>query len=156
MTTSLVRSACLFWMSKRILTEVQRETYRVLEVLPTGESDEGAQRPTTSSAADENDDDDTAAATTNAATAAAAAEAAAAKESAEAAAMEKMNLYWQFIVGMLTNQGAMPLQRIVMMLKIAVPGGFPFSNEELREFLAGMVAKGKLEIVSGGSYKIVS
>ena len=158
MTTSLVRSACLFWISKRILTEVQRETYRVLEVLPTGESDEGAQRPTTSSAADENDDDDddTAAATTNAATAAAAAEAAAAKESAEAAAMEKMNLYWQFIVGMLTNQGAMPLQRIVMMLKIAVPGGFPFSNEELREFLAGMVAKGKLEIVSGGSYKIVS
>ena len=35
----------------------------------------------------------------------------------------------------------MPLQRIVMMLKIAVPGGFPFSNEELREFLAGMVAR---------------
>ena len=90
----------------------------------------------------------------NAAAAAEEAAAAAAKESAEAAAMEKMNLYWQFIVGMLTNQGAMPLQRIVMMLKIVVPGGFPFSNEELREFLAGMVSRGKLEIVSGGNYKL--
>jgi anaphase-promoting complex subunit 2 len=49
----------------------------------------------------------------------------------------------------------MPLQNIVMMLKIVVPGGFPFSNEELREFLGGMVSKGKLEVVSGGSYKIV-
>jgi anaphase-promoting complex subunit 2 len=69
--------------------------------------------------------------------------------------MEKMNLHWQFIVGMLTNQGPMPLQNIVMMLKIVVPGGFPFSNEELREFLGGMVSRGKLEVVSGGSYKIV-
>ncbi|KLJ09312.1 anaphase-promoting complex subunit 2 [Blastomyces silverae] len=70
--------------------------------------------------------------------------------------MAKMDLYWQFIVGMLTNQGAMPLQRIIMMLKIVVPGGFPFSSEELRGFLSQMVAKGKLEVVSGGSYKIVA
>jgi anaphase-promoting complex subunit 2 len=69
--------------------------------------------------------------------------------------MEKMNVHWQFIVGMLTNQGPMPLARIIMMLKIAVPGGFPFSDEELREFLGGMVSKGKLEIVNGGNYKIV-
>jgi anaphase-promoting complex subunit 2 len=106
--------------------------------------------------ADPADADTQAGDVSNAAAAAAeAAAAAAAKESADAAAMEKMNLYWQFIVGMLTNQGAMPLARVVMMLKIVVPGGFPFSNEELREFLAGMVAKGKLEIVSGGNYKIV-
>ena len=148
MNAPIVRSACLFWVSKRILTEVERDTFRVLEVLPTDEGDHGGrggmdETGGTSETANE------------AAAAADAAAAAAAKESAEAAAMEKMNLHWQFIVGMLTNQGAMPLQQIVMMLKIAVPGGFPFSNEELREFLAGMVAKGKLEIVSGGSYKIV-
>jgi anaphase-promoting complex subunit 2 len=142
MTIPLVRSACLFWVSKRILSEVQRDTFQVQEVLADEEQHD--------SESDSEDED-----TANAAAAAEAAAAAAAKESAEAAAMEKMNVHWQFIVGMLTNQGPMPLARIVMMLKIAVPGGFPFSNEELREFLGGMVSKGKLEIVNGGNYKIV-
>ncbi|KAF9885214.1 hypothetical protein FE257_000574 [Aspergillus nanangensis] len=153
MPTALVRSACLFWVSKRILAEASRDRFRVLEVLPTEEDDDVGGSGV--SGADNVGDNAVSADTAQAAAAADAAAAAAAKESAEAAAMEKMNLYWQFIMGMLTNQGAMPLQRIVMMLKIAVPGGFPFSNEELREFLAGMVSKGKLEIVSGGNYKIV-
>ncbi|KAJ5987860.1 hypothetical protein N7481_003070 [Penicillium waksmanii] len=149
MTSALVRSACLFWVSKRILAETSRDTFRVLEFLPTeAEVAEGSA----------NNDGGVGGIAADAGDAAAAAEAAAAtaaKETAEAAAMEKMNLYWQFILGMLTNQGAMNLQKIVMMLKIVVPGGFPFSNEELREFLAGMISKGKLEIVSGGSYKLV-
>ncbi|RDH36146.1 hypothetical protein BDQ94DRAFT_185330 [Aspergillus welwitschiae] len=152
MSTALVRSACLFWVSKRILIETQRDTFRVLEVLPSEEGDASGGEPGLPGAGDA---EDQSAETAQAAAEADAAAAAAAKETAEAAAMEKMNLYWQFIVGMLTNQGAMPLQRIVMMLKIAVPGGFPYSNEELREFLAGMVSKGKLEIISGGNYKIV-
>ncbi|KAJ5721004.1 uncharacterized protein N7483_008938 [Penicillium malachiteum] len=118
--------------------------------LPT-EDDHGAGANAGSETGDDNSVGDAA----DAAAAAEAAAAAAVKETTEAAAMEKMNLHWQFIVGMLTNQGAMPLQRIVMMLKIVVPGGFPFSNEELREFLAGMVTRGKLEIVSGGNYKLV-
>lgn len=148
MSASLVRSACLFWVSKRILIETQRDSFRVLEVLPNdGDHDMNARGDQESA--------NPSATEADAAAAAEVAAAAAAKETANAAAMEKMNLYWQFIVGMLTNQGAMPLQRIIMMLKIAVPGGFPFGNEELREFLAGMVAQGKLEIVSGGSYKIV-
>ncbi|KAJ5139166.1 Cullin homology [Penicillium bovifimosum] len=151
MTPALVRSACLFWVSKRVLTEVQRDTYRVLEVLPTEDEEHHTHGAGTFTDASDSEAGDTA----NAAAAAEAAAAAAAKESAEAAAMEKMNVHWQFIVGMLTNQGAMGLDRIVMMLKIAVPGGFPFSNEELREFLGGMVSKGKLEIVNGGNYKIV-
>jgi anaphase-promoting complex subunit 2 len=152
MTPALVRSACLFWVSKRILTEPHRDTFRVLEILPSeDEAQTSAGGGITGPDGAEDEDADGA----NAAAAAEAAAAAAAKESAEAAAMEKMNLHWQFIVGMLTNQGPMPLQNIVMMLKIVVPGGFPFSNEELREFLGGMVSRGKLEVVSGGSYKIV-
>jgi anaphase-promoting complex subunit 2 len=151
MTPALVRSACLFWVSKRILTESSHDEFSVLESLPSEDEDNDFGIAGT----DPTDSDMQAGDVSSAAAAAEAAAAAAAKESAEAAAMEKMNLYWQFIVGMLTNQGAMPLQRIVMMLKIVVPGGFPFSNEELREFLAGMVAQGKLEIVSGGNYKIV-
>jgi len=35
-----------------------------------------------------------------------------------------------------------------------VPGGFPFGNEELREFLGGKVEEGRLE-VGGGGYRIV-
>ncbi|CAG8051885.1 unnamed protein product [Penicillium olsonii] len=143
MSVPLVRSACLFWVSKRALHEVTRDTFEVVEVL----EHEHEHAP--------DSDSDSEAGEADAAAAAEAAAAAAAKETAEAAAMEKMNVHWQFIVGMLTNQGPMPLARIIMMLKIAVPGGFPFSDEELREFLGGMVTKGKLEIVNGGNYKIV-
>ena len=32
---------------------------------------------------------------------------------------EQMRVYWKFIEGMLTNLGAMPLDRIQMMLKLA-------------------------------------
>ncbi|OJD22289.1 hypothetical protein ACJ73_06366 [Blastomyces percursus] len=167
MSPSLARSACLFWLSKRILVEPQPNTFRVLETIPDENDDYG---PTRTGGEATTTDPTPAAPRTpgatglssknfssaNAVAAAEAAEAAASKESADIAAMAKMDLYWQFIVGMLTNQGAMPLQRIIMMLKIVVPGGFPFSSEELRGFLSQMVAKGKLEVVSGGSYKIVA
>ncbi|KAK2807290.1 hypothetical protein FQN50_005444 [Emmonsiellopsis sp. PD_5] len=154
MSPALVRSACLFWISKRILIEPQPDTFRVLETIPDDEDEDDPTHPTGD--ANTHVPGPTGASSANAAAAAAAAEAAASKESADAAAMAKMDLYWQFIVGMLTNQGAMPLQRIIMMLKIVVPGGFPFSSEELREFLSRMVAAGRLEVVSGGSYRIIA
>ncbi|KAK2865297.1 hypothetical protein FQN49_003713 [Arthroderma sp. PD_2] len=143
MPESLARSGCLFWISKRILTQPQPDTFTVLEKLPDEEDPSIAsqQQKQAQPSSDAN--------------AAAIAAAAAAKESAEAATMAKMDLYWQFIRGMLTNQGAMPLQRIIMMLKIAVPGGFPFSSEELKQFMGKMVSGGKLEMVGGGNYKIV-
>ncbi|KAF3480368.1 anaphase-promoting complex subunit 2 [Arthroderma uncinatum] len=143
MPASLVRSACLFWQSKRILTQPQPDTFSVLETLPDEEETRASSQQ--QKQAQPNLE----------ANAAAAAAAAAAKESAEAATMAKMDLYWQFIRGMLRNQGAMPLQRIIMMLKIAVPGGFPFSSEELKQFMGKMVSGGKLEMVSGGNYKII-
>ncbi|PGH18973.1 hypothetical protein AJ79_00006 [Helicocarpus griseus UAMH5409] len=156
MSPSLVRSACLFWLSKRILTEPLPDTFCVLETIPD-EEDNNPSHPTGGATTTSATGPSHSTANVGAAAAAAeAAEAAASKESADAAAMAKMDLYWQFIVGMLTNQGAMPLQRIMMMLKMVVPGGFPFSSEELREFLSRMVGLGKLEVVSGGSYKIVA
>ena len=79
---------------------------------------------------------------------------AAAVRSEEDTAREKMEVFWQFVLGMLTNQGPMPLARIVMMLKVVVPGGFPFGNEELKQYLEGRVKEGKLEI-AGGNYRIV-
>ncbi|EER39261.1 anaphase-promoting complex subunit [Histoplasma capsulatum H143] len=157
MSPSLARSACLFWLSKRILTETQPDTFQVLEIIP-GEEDENGPPHVGGEAATVGPYStgprttgvggtlSTKISSADAVAAAEAAEEAATKESADAASMARMDLYWQFIVGMLTNQGAMPLQRIIMMLKIVVPGGFPFGSEELREFLSQMVAKGRLEV----------
>ncbi|KAI0536462.1 Cullin family protein [Xylaria digitata] len=68
---------------------------------------------------------------------------------------EKRTMYWQFIVGMLTNSSpAMPLNNIAMMMKMLIQDGFPWSNEELQEFLAEKLGEGELELV-GGKYKLI-
>lgn len=68
---------------------------------------------------------------------------------------EKRQVYWQFVVGMLTNSGpAMPLGQIAMMMKMLIADGFPWSNEELQEFLGEKIAEGELEL-AGGKYKLV-
>ncbi|KIW96051.1 uncharacterized protein Z519_03117 [Cladophialophora bantiana CBS 173.52] len=150
MSPTLVRSACIFWASRRILAETSPNTFSVIERLPTGTHDDNdtlmsegglsANRPTDSGLA----------------AAEAAALAAATRETEEAERRQKMAMYHRFIVSMLTNQGAMPLARISMMLSIVVPGGFPFSNEELKEFLASMVKEDVLEVGKSGVYKVVA
>ncbi|KAF2973470.1 hypothetical protein GQX73_g12 [Xylaria multiplex] len=68
---------------------------------------------------------------------------------------EKRTMYWQFIVGMLTNSSpTMPLNNIAMMMKMLIQDGFPWSNEELQEFLAEKLGEGELELV-GGKYKLI-
>lgn len=63
-------------------------------------------------------------------------------------------VYWQFIVGMLTNNmGMMPLNQMGMMLRMVIPGGLPWSDQELQEFLMEKVELGELEVV-GGKYKL--
>ena len=138
MDEALVSSALNFWVSKLVLQETSHHTYTVLETLNrTGQGDEDMKQAAAVAAAS----DAATAEVTNSAI-----------RSDEDVAMEKMNVFWQFIVGMLTNQGAMPLPRIVMMLKFAVPGGFPFSNEELKEYLGRKVQEGEVEL-AGGVYK---
>ncbi|KAJ9608368.1 hypothetical protein H2200_007356 [Cladophialophora chaetospira] len=145
MSPTLVRSACIFWVSKRILHESAADTFAVLERLPSGADGDAAMTIDTSANAQ-----------ANTAAAAEAVAQAAAKEAEEADRKQKMAIYRQFILSMLTNQGNMPLARIAMMLGIVVPGGFPFSNEELKEFLAGMVKEGALEVGNAGVYKVAS
>ncbi|KIX05952.1 uncharacterized protein Z518_03926 [Rhinocladiella mackenziei CBS 650.93] len=149
MSPTLVRSACIFWMSKRILIETSKDTFCVLEKLPDGNGDTVMNEDSSASARP-------AVAATAASAAAEAAAAQATKEAEEAERKQKMATYHQFIISMLTNQGAVPLPRIAMMLGIVVPGGFPFSNEELKEFLAGMIKEGILDVGHGGNYKIAS
>jgi anaphase-promoting complex subunit 2 len=143
MDEDLVENSLMFWVGKLVLAKSSDGSYSVLEKLPSTISQESASGDAKPSSL-----------VTAAASASAAASAVSAVRSAEDVAEEKMKIFWQFIVGMLTNQGAMPLARIVMMLKLAVPGGFPYSNEELRGFLARRVDEGKLELAAG-SYKIV-
>lgn len=139
MTSSLLHRALTFWIGKLVLKQTSASplTYTVLETL----SDEDAAHPGTTSAA--------IAAAAETATSAAAP----AVLSEHEVAQEKMEVYWQYVVGMLTNGGPMPLQQIVMMLKLTVPGGFPFGNEELKEYLENGVKEGKLDF-AGGNYKI--
>ena len=144
MDPSLVQNALTFWVGKLVLRQAAPDTYTVLETLPTTSAD----KATTAQA------NLAAVAASASAASASAASATSAVRSEQDVNLEKMNVFWQYIVGMLTNQGAMPLQRIVMMLKFAVPGGFPFANEELKEFLGRKVEEEKLEFV-GGSYRIV-
>jgi anaphase-promoting complex subunit 2 len=150
LSATLVRSACIFWASKRILLQSPSDpnTFAVLETLPASSAgfveDPSSDSPAQSASAGQ----------ASAATAAAATVSAVA-EVAEAERQSKMALYAQFVVSMLTNQGAMPLPRIAMMLGIVVPGGFPFSNEELREFLNGMCRERVLEMGHGGVYRVV-
>lgn len=63
-------------------------------------------------------------------------------------------VYWQFIVGMLTNNmGMMPLSQMGMMLRMVIPGGLPWSDQELQDFLMEKVELGELEVVAG-KYKL--
>ncbi|PKS10554.1 hypothetical protein jhhlp_002308 [Lomentospora prolificans] len=68
---------------------------------------------------------------------------------------EQRQVYWQFVKSMLTNSAAvMPAAQIGMMLKMLIPDGFPWSDEQLVEFLGDKVEEGDLELV-GGKYKLI-
>lgn len=139
MSQSLVRNALTFWVGKLVLKEISPSVFSVLETLSSSETGEdGTAQSAIAAAAD----------------AASTATAAPAVLSEEGASKESMALFWQYSVGMLTNQGPMPLQQIVTYLGVFVPGGFPFGNETMKEFLDEMVREGKLEF-AGGNYKIV-
>ena len=140
MSESLVRNALTFWIGKLVLKQTAADppAFTVLETL----SDEAAAQEGTTSAA--------IAAAAETVTAAAAP----AMLSEREIVREKMEVYKQYVVGMLTNGGAMGLAQIVMMLKMTVPGGFPLGNEELKEFLEDEVRAGRLDF-AGGTYKMV-
>ncbi|KAL8825959.1 MAG: hypothetical protein Q9191_004088 [Dirinaria sp. TL-2023a] len=159
MSDALLQNALAFWVAKLVLIESRPDTYRVLETLPSstttlttsfaattagGSSSSNSVRATTTT---------TLASSSNALAAARGPLSGAAVRSEEDMLSEKMEVFWQFVQGMLTNQGPMGLERIVLMLKMVVPGGFPFGNEEMREFLAGKVREGALAGGSGG-YRI--
>lgn len=132
MDDDLLRSALAFWIGKMVLHSPQPDEFAVLETLDPAERQRS-----------------------DAAAAAAAAGGSADKGHRSAPAEDKMAMYWKFIQGMLKNSAAqMPLAQIGMMLKMLIVEGFPYSNEELAEYLATKVAAGELEL-GGGKYRLV-
>lgn len=68
---------------------------------------------------------------------------------------EELQVFWSYIVGMLTNLDSLPLERIHQMLKMfASQGpGFEVSLEELKSFLQLKVREQKL-LHTGGTYQL--
>ncbi len=146
MSEALVRNALVFWVGKLVLKESSPSAFTVLDTITGLSKETGTSVHTTIAAA------------ADAAASAAAIPVPAAVRSNEGgggAAKESMALFWQYSVGMLTNQGPMPLQQIVAYLGVFVPGGFPFGNETMRELLDKKVQEGALEVV-GSNYKILT
>ncbi|OIW35618.1 hypothetical protein CONLIGDRAFT_627658 [Coniochaeta ligniaria NRRL 30616] len=135
MDDDLITSALSFWASKGVLAR-RGDTYIVLETAPASDQALTSSAPGSPEAAAESEP-------------AAAAVVVDEKEAGRRA------VYWQYIRGMLTNASAtMPLGQMAMMMKMLIADGFPWSNEELQEFLGEKVGDGELEIV-GGKYRLV-
>ncbi|KXH51798.1 Cullin family protein [Colletotrichum salicis] len=139
MDDDLIRSALSFWVGQRVLREIESGTFIVIEKLDDDAEDGGnppGPGPDDAPAPDSGDLSPK-------------------KPGAlDAKEKERRQVYWQFIIGMLTNSSpAMPLLQIAMMMKMLIADGFPWSNEELQEFLAEKMAMDELELV-GGKYRL--
>ncbi|KAF2707386.1 hypothetical protein K504DRAFT_483484 [Pleomassaria siparia CBS 279.74] len=132
----LVRQALAFWAGKSVLRETGPDTYEVVEILSTSASDT-----------------DAAAAAQELAEVQAQAQAGAVRSQSDVL-LEKKEVYMTFISGMLTAQGNLPVNRILMMMRIMVQGGFPFGAEEVRELLTVMESEGKVVALGGDSFGI--
>ncbi|RDA95971.1 hypothetical protein CP533_5857 [Ophiocordyceps camponoti-saundersi (nom. inval.)] len=156
MDEDLLALALSFWLSKRVLRNVGNQTYEVLEQLGSeantttrgvaaaaGTTLRSGQGGGGGGGAEEEKDDEE--------------EVSLRKPNRlvdEAKEKERRGVYWQFIVGMLTNSSpAMPLGQISMMMKMLISDGCPWSNEELQDFLGERVVAGELELV-GGKYRL--
>ncbi|POR39447.1 Anaphase-promoting complex subunit 2 [Tolypocladium paradoxum] len=138
MDEDLLELALRFWVSKRVLRDAGNRTYVVLERLDevgkAANKDDGE-------AVSKSEDEDGQPSPRK-------------PKNMDSKEKERRAVYWQFIVGMLTNSSpAMPLGQISMMMKMLIADGCPWSNEELQEFLGEKVAEKELEL-AGGKYRL--
>ena len=132
----LLEAALAFWVNERVLKDVGNRTFTVIERREEGkgtsDSDDQGQNLETDTAQPPPRK----------------------SKGVSAAEREKQTVYWQFIVGMLTNSApTMPLGQILMMMKMLIPDGCTWSNEELQEFLDEKISEGHLEL-AGGKYRL--
>ncbi|KAK8049467.1 Cullin [Apiospora phragmitis] len=138
----LLAAALRFWERKQVLRKLPSDEYEVMERLEPAEQQLASENKASSAGA-------------RGSHAAAPTPRKAKPSGMSDKEKEKRQVYWQFIVGMLTNSSpAMPLGQIAMMMKMLIADGFPWSNEELQEFLGDKIADGELEL-AGGKYKLI-
>lgn len=134
----LLESALQFWTARKIIRDTGNKTYVVLERL---EDDIQAESVADDAAPDEAGAEGSQPSPRKA-------------KGMSSKEQEQRTIYWQFIVGMLTNSSpTMPLGQILMMMKMLIPDGCPWNNEELQEFLDEKIAGQELELV-GGKYRL--
>jgi anaphase-promoting complex subunit 2 len=63
-------------------------------------------------------------------------------------------MYATFIIGMLTAQGNMPVQRILMIMRMMIQGGFPFGQDEVSTLLQEMEGEGKVVALGGDTWGV--
>jgi len=128
----LLDAALTFWQEQKVLKDIGDRTYIVMERL----DDESP-----------GDDPDTTVDGSRQAPSARKAKGISAQE------QQRQAVYWQFVVGMLTNGGPKPLAGILTMMKMLIPGGCTWSSEDLQQFMNEKVSEGNVELV-GGKYRI--
>lgn len=131
----LVRNGLAFWIGHGVLTEGPSNVYSVLETLPTSAGEKGP----TNTIAQAPQAADTAAIS--------------AVKSQDAVLRDNKEMYELFMIGMLTNGGTMDAARVTMMMKLVVPGGYAFGEEETKWVLAGLVEQEKV-VQAGGGFAI--
>ncbi|XP_063702469.1 anaphase-promoting complex subunit 2 [Culicoides brevitarsis] len=127
---SILRKRIVFWQSQGLIRETRDGVFVLVEGDTVAESNQ---------AHDICEDD----------------EAESAMASASDQREEELQVFWSYIVGMLTNLDSLPLERIHQMLKMfASQGpGFEFSQEELKNFLQRKVREHKL-VYAGAVYQL--
>lgn len=137
MDSTLILSALKFWVSKLVLHESppKSQKFSVRETLNA--SDRARSDALASAPANPDDEEEGEGGTED-----------------KGITGEHAKVYWQFVQSMLTNSSSqMAAPQIAMMLKMLIAEGFPYSNEELLEWLGGKVEDGALECV-GGRYRL--
>lgn len=136
MPATTLRKRITFWISHGVIAQPSVDFYRLVEDDGNEAGPSGNNRHT---ALNECDDDE--------------------NESAMASVSdqreEELQVFWSYIVGMLTNLDTLPLERIHQMLRMfaSCGPGVEFSEEELKHFLQRKVREHAL-VFAGGVYHL--
>lgn len=126
-TPVVLKKKIAFWQGQALIRETAPDEYRLIE-------DDGDVASSSMSIPVAVEDDE---------------EADNVMESANDQREEALQVFWSYIVGMLTNLESLPLERIHQMLKMFASQGVEFSQQELRSFLQKKVQAQLLVFVSG-------
>ena len=179
MNASLVLNACLFWTGRNVLHRLSDFTFSVLETLPPSVSAIPTDLTTSPTALANISATTATRATTTSATSLApnptllpptgigssvltplrSSTTTTALPTTMAPGVSNANAkilpFAPYITGMLTNASSpMTLPQILMMLRVAVPGGFPHGEPDLRAWLEEEVTEGRVEVARGGGFRV--